>query len=491
MFGIVQKRMTMWPKGGLPGSCGGLFCAELAKTLLSLLAALTTAGLLAGVLSPKEALAFNAQGVGNAQWIVGAYEDFYSADGTEAYITASAIVDSRPETDSYRFEILKEGSSDPIVLAGDDINWIVNPNGDKVALRAMVQTKLFGVQEISYRFVCGDEVIFEWAKAQVVSPLALSPSLFVVDEDSMTIVPKNPAGPEGDTTVPALAEEDVRYYATVDGVPVELEEWDSSVPGEHKVYAAAASDNVTGEALLIELTVPEEEPSEEGGSGVVSGTEGEGSSEESTEGSQVPDSPVVTPTPPTPSPSFPAQEERVRFEDVPEGAWFEEAVYAVADEGLMSPVQTTVFGVRDVLTRGEAAQLAMVLFGGVPEEGSAFSDVPADSPYAGAIEWVRACGIMSGYAGTTCFGPDDPLTQEQAAVVLFNVSRYVGDIPGALENDLGILLTVQGGENVSSWAKEAVAWAVRNEWTEILSLNPQGAVTRGEAAVYAAMRSGL
>lgn len=462
----------------------------------------------------------------SASWYSAWYAEDYSADGTLVY---AEVIFSSPVSlaeKDFSIKVRYESTDEVVEYAGDQVDVWEKYVDPVYAGKVSTMLDLKGVQEISYQVYCEGELVDSRSNYQIIAPLELGPALFEVDAESMTAKPKNPAGLEGDSSVAALAEGDVRYYWILGGERIDDPSLhDPKTPGTHQLWAAEGpSGNTEGETLLGEWTVPDpgaygegaEGESEAGHDGENAGTDGSGDdgdvegSAGVTAPSVTPDAPAVPDAPtgpfgPSVSPDQPAlpvspdqsappvweSEEKTKFEDVPEGAWFEDAVYSVAEEGLMEPRSETLFGVRDVLTRAEAAQLAMELLGGSPEEGSSFPDVDEDCAFAGAIEWARSRGIMNGYAGTGLFGPEDPVTQEQLATILLNVRTWQGEVScddasGVLSSEEveSILARVQGGEAVSSWAREAVAWAVRNEWEGLLSFNPACPVTRGEAAAF-------
>lgn len=134
------------------------------------------------------------------------------------------------------------------------------------------------------------------------------------------------------------------------------------------------------------------------------------------------------------------------------------------------------FGPNDPLSR---AQFAQILFN---KEGRPavnypmdFSDVSGEVWYAGAIRWAASQGIVGGY-GSGRFGPDDPITREQLAVMLW---RYSGS-PAANRE-----LSFTDADEISPFALEAMRWAVENG---ILNgygggrLDPQGQATRAQVA---------
>ena len=169
------------------------------------------------------------------------------------------------------------------------------------------------------------------------------------------------------------------------------------------------------------------------------------------------------------------------FTDVPEDAWYKEAVDYVYANGLMSGTSATTFAPSTQLSR---AMMVQILYNleeqPVVTESAAFTDVAADVWYAGAVNWAAGEGIVSGY-GNGKFGPEDLITREQMANMLYYYAQYKGyDVSAS-----GELSSFTDGASTSSWAAEAVRWAVGSG---LLSgkgggvLDPRGTATRAEAA---------
>ena len=136
-----------------------------------------------------------------------------------------------------------------------------------------------------------------------------------------------------------------------------------------------------------------------------------------------------------------------------------------------------MFGPNDNLSR---AQLAQILYNkeGKPlvTSGSVFTDVADGQWYASAITWAAAHGIVSG-CGNGRFGPNDNITREQLAVMLW---RCAGS-PAATDKELHFT----DADQASGYALEALRWAAENG---ILNgygdgrLNPGGLAARAQAA---------
>ena len=177
-----------------------------------------------------------------------------------------------------------------------------------------------------------------------------------------------------------------------------------------------------------------------------------------------------------------AEVEGLPFTDVTSGDWFYDAVAYVYDKGMMEGTTDTTFAPTMNLTRSMIAQVLYNLEERPEAPGAAgFPDVAAGAWYADAVNWAAARGIVKGY-DTGTFGPEDSVTREQLAAILYRYAQAKG------------YDTTQGGmavrefsdsASISDWAQEAMAWAVN---AQVLSgkgngvLDPQGTATRAEVA---------
>ena len=159
------------------------------------------------------------------------------------------------------------------------------------------------------------------------------------------------------------------------------------------------------------------------------------------------------------------------------GTWYHEAVDYVLRNGLMGGYGNGTFGPNNNLTR---AQFAQILFN---KEGRPvvnyllqYGDVAEGAWYTEAIRWATSQGIVGGY-GNGMFGPNDNITREQLAVMLW---RYAGS-PAATNKELHF----NDADEASGYALEALRWAVENGVMSGKgggSLDPKGLATRAEAA---------
>ena len=122
----------------------------------------------------------------------------------------------------------------------------------------------------------------------------------------------------------------------------------------------------------------------------------------------------------------PAAENGCPFGDVPRGAWYADAVAWAAEKGVTAGIAEDVFAPEAVCTRG---QIATMLWraAGTPQAECAnhpFDDVPADAWYADAVEWCWCAGIAVGCSGTE-FMPGTACTRAELVTMLWQVEKYI------------------------------------------------------------------
>jgi hypothetical protein len=83
-----------------------------------------------------------------------------------------------------------------------------------------------------------------------------------------------------------------------------------------------------------------------------------------------------------------------------------------------------------------------------------FNDVEEGSYYDKAINWAAANGIVEGYNEEE-FGPDDDITREQVAAILYRYAAFKGyDVTKTAD-----LTKFSDNEDISSWAAAVMSWA--------------------------------
>lgn len=113
------------------------------------------------------------------------------------------------------------------------------------------------------------------------------------------------------------------------------------------------------------------------------------------------------------------------FADVPASAWYYDAVRFVYERGMMAGTGNNQFSPNVTTTR---AMIVTILYRleNQPAAGSSnFTDVPADQWYTNAVAWAAANGIVGGY-GDGRFAPNDIITREQMAAILYRYAQYKG-----------------------------------------------------------------
>jgi len=165
------------------------------------------------------------------------------------------------------------------------------------------------------------------------------------------------------------------------------------------------------------------------------------------------------------------------FTDVNKDAWYSEAVDYVLSEGLMDGYGNGTFGPDEKLSRAQFCQILYNREGRPTVTGTyVFSDVAQGEWYTDAVLWANTNGTVTGYGGDK-FGPNDFITREQLAVMLW---RYVGS-----PNAEGGALSFSDADKISSYALEAIKWANANGIINGYSnstFNPKGTATRAQAA---------
>ena len=162
-------------------------------------------------------------------------------------------------------------------------------------------------------------------------------------------------------------------------------------------------------------------------------------------------------------------------------AWYHDGIDFCVTNGLMNGTGDKTF-VPDRPT--SRAMLVTILYQleGRPEAGdSSFADVSDGTWYSDAVFWASNCGIAGGI-GNDRFAPDQALTREQLAVILYQYAKYKGyDVSVDDEAELDFA----DSADVSGWAQTALKWAVQNKLINGVGsdrLSPKGQATRAQLA---------
>ena len=180
------------------------------------------------------------------------------------------------------------------------------------------------------------------------------------------------------------------------------------------------------------------------------------------------------------APTEPEQPSGLPFTDVAKDAWYFPAVEYVFNNGLMNGTTATTFAPNVELNRAMMAAVLYNMEGGPAcDKSGLFSDVADGKWYTDAVNWAASNNIVSGMPDGT-YAPDQALTREQMASVLYRYAEYKG-IDVSARADLS---TFTDGTTVSPWAQDVVQWAVAEK---LMSgngneLQPKGTATRAQVA---------
>lgn len=170
------------------------------------------------------------------------------------------------------------------------------------------------------------------------------------------------------------------------------------------------------------------------------------------------------------------------FNDVSANDWFASAVDYVTGKGMMNGTADNTFSPKAHTTRGMVVTVLYRLENQPSTSAASFTDVASGAYYANAVAWANANGIVSGY-GSGKFGPNDQVTREQLAAILYRYAQYKKyDV--SVGEDTNIL-SYNDAQSISSYAIPAIQWACGAGVVTGKSgskLDPKGNATRAEVA---------
>ena len=146
--------------------------------------------------------------------------------------------------------------------------------------------------------------------------------------------------------------------------------------------------------------------------------------------------------------------------------WYFDTVYEASDRGLITGYSNGYFGPSDKLNRAQAAAVLKRYYDseGVKVDVSSsknstgMPDVLDDRWYTGSCNWAVKTGLIKGSGGK--FSPEGSITREMLCAILQRASGQYSD--GGQDADKSDIYSMPDGSSVSSWARESVAWALKN-----------------------------
>ncbi len=176
---------------------------------------------------------------------------------------------------------------------------------------------------------------------------------------------------------------------------------------------------------------------------------------------------------------------RFPFTDVVAGTWYYGAAAYAYNNGLFAGMTPTTFAPNATMTRAMLVSVLWCLAGEpAPKTPNTFVDVPDGAWYTDAVTWAAENGVVSGIGGSR-FDPSGFVTREQTAEILYNYAHSKGyDVSARAD-----LTAFPDAGSVSGWAEKALSWAnaaglingtVRDGHT---ILDPQGSASRAQVAM--------
>lgn len=170
------------------------------------------------------------------------------------------------------------------------------------------------------------------------------------------------------------------------------------------------------------------------------------------------------------------------FFDIRPDDWCYDAVRYVNSRGIMGGYSDGNFRPNIQLSRAMLAQVLYNLAGGVPANYQIqYHDVPEGAWYAEAVRWAASEGIITGYSDGS-FRPDASITREQFAVMLYRFERSRN---GGSAGEWMLRPDYADAERIGDYAREAVIWCTMNGILGGYgdgTLRPKGQTTRAQAA---------
>ena len=170
------------------------------------------------------------------------------------------------------------------------------------------------------------------------------------------------------------------------------------------------------------------------------------------------------------------------FVDVAENAWYYSSVAYAYSNGLMQGTAADKFSPDVTTTRAMIVTILYNLEGKPAASTSKFEDVAAGAWYAAPVAWAAEKGIVTGYDADT-FGPQDAITREQLATILYRYAQFKGYDTDAKKSDA--FLAFKDADTISAYSYEAMQWAVETGLINGMTadtLAPAGNATRAQAA---------
>lgn len=169
------------------------------------------------------------------------------------------------------------------------------------------------------------------------------------------------------------------------------------------------------------------------------------------------------------------------FHDVNDSYWYYDDVLYAYLNGLMDGISVNDFGATQNTTRAQVVTILWRLTGEPrATRENKFKDVSSSAYYNNAISWAVDAGIVDGFDAYT-FKPNDNVTREQLAAILYRYAAYMNLSTYGASN----LLKFDDYYSIGTWARDAMAWANYHgliNGVGYSKIDPKGYATRAQVA---------
>ena len=174
------------------------------------------------------------------------------------------------------------------------------------------------------------------------------------------------------------------------------------------------------------------------------------------------------------------------FGDLTAAAWYHDGVHYCLENGLMQGVSGGKFLPDGSTTRAQLVTILWRLEGSPETTGAArLGDVAGGAWYTEAVRWAVGCGVVKGY-DNGCFGPNDAVTREQMAAILYRYAQHKGyDVSAGEDTNI---LSFDDAFAVSEYAIPSMQWACGSGMVHGIArdgrmlLAPRDTTTRAQTA---------
>ena len=174
------------------------------------------------------------------------------------------------------------------------------------------------------------------------------------------------------------------------------------------------------------------------------------------------------------------------FGDLTAAAWYHDGVHYCLENGLMRGVSGGKFLPDGSTTRAQLVTILWRLEGSPKTTGAVrFGDTAGGAWYTEAVRWAAGCGVVKGY-DNGCFGPNDAVTREQMAAILYRYAQHKGyDVSAGEDTNI---LSFDDALTVSEYAIPAMQWACGSGMVNGIAqkggmlLAPRDTTTRAQTA---------